>query len=97
MSRTVTITPVRKSAVVNVAPTLAFEIFTSGIDTWWPKSHSMGGAPFKISASSRSKADGGTPSARTVPNSASPCSGLGTGPPRRIPLGNHRRLEARRR
>ena len=49
MSRTVTITPVRKSVVVNVPPTLAFEIFTGGIDTWWPKSHSMGGAPFKTS------------------------------------------------
>jgi uncharacterized protein YndB with AHSA1/START domain len=49
MSPTVTITPVRNSVVVNVAPTLAFEIFTGGIDTWWPKSHSMGGAPFKTS------------------------------------------------
>jgi hypothetical protein len=49
VSPTVTIAPVRKSVVVNVAPTLAFEIFTGGIDTWWPKSHSMGGAPFKTS------------------------------------------------
>jgi uncharacterized protein YndB with AHSA1/START domain len=45
----VTITPVRKSIVVNVDPALAFEIFTGGIDTWWPKSRSMGGAPFKTS------------------------------------------------
>ncbi len=44
-----TIAPVRKSVVVNVDPALAFEIFTGGIDTWWPKSHSMGGAPFKTS------------------------------------------------
>jgi uncharacterized protein YndB with AHSA1/START domain len=49
VSRTVTITPVRKSVVVKVAPALAFDIFTGCIDTWWPKTHSMGGAPFKTS------------------------------------------------
>jgi uncharacterized protein YndB with AHSA1/START domain len=49
VSPTVTITPVRKTVVVNIDPALAFEIFTGGINTWWPKSHSMGGAPFKTS------------------------------------------------
>lgn len=49
MRRALTITPVRKSVIVDVNPAVAFEIFTSGIDTWWPKSHSMGGAPFKTS------------------------------------------------
>ena len=44
-----TVAPVRKSVVVNTDPALAFEIFTGSIDTWWPKSHSMGGAPFKTS------------------------------------------------
>jgi hypothetical protein len=40
---------VRQSVVVNAAPALAFEIFTAGIDAWWPKSHSMGGAEFRNS------------------------------------------------
>jgi uncharacterized protein YndB with AHSA1/START domain len=47
VSPTVIIAPVRKRVVVNVDPALAFEIFTGGIDRWWPKSHSMGGAPFR--------------------------------------------------
>jgi uncharacterized protein YndB with AHSA1/START domain len=49
VSRTVTIAPVRKSVLVPADPALAFEIFTVGIDSWWPKSHSMGGPPFKQS------------------------------------------------
>jgi hypothetical protein len=40
---------VRKSVVVQTDAASAFEIFTSGIDSWWPKSHRMGGAPFRQS------------------------------------------------
>jgi hypothetical protein len=47
LSPTITIAPVRKSAVVRVAPTLAFGISTEGVDGWWPKSNCMGGSPFK--------------------------------------------------
>jgi len=45
MNRTVTIAPVRKSVVVNADPALAFEVFTSRIDMWWPKSHGIGRTP----------------------------------------------------
>jgi len=34
--------PVRKSVFADAAPTQAFEVFTSGIDRWWPKSHKIG-------------------------------------------------------
>lgn len=39
----------RKNVIVPAGTAQAFEIFTSDIDTWWPKSHSMGGVPFKLS------------------------------------------------
>ena len=44
-SRTITIAPVRKSIVVAASPERAFEIFTRGIDRWWPKDHGIGAAP----------------------------------------------------
>ena len=36
--------PVRKSIFVNAPQALAFEVFTSGIGRWWPKSHKIGPA-----------------------------------------------------
>src|SRR5665213_2590980 len=42
MSRTVTIAPVRKSLTVKAPQARAFEVFTAGIDRWWPKMHSIG-------------------------------------------------------
>jgi hypothetical protein len=42
VNHTVRIAPVRKSIVVSATPELAFEIFTAGIDRWWPKAHSLG-------------------------------------------------------
>ncbi len=36
--------PVRKSIFVKVPPADAFELFTSGIGKWWPKSHKLGEA-----------------------------------------------------
>jgi uncharacterized protein YndB with AHSA1/START domain len=47
LNLTVTIAPVRKSVVVNVHPARAFDIFTSGIDRWWPKTHHIGASPLK--------------------------------------------------
>lgn len=49
MNRTITIAPVRKSIVVQASPQRAFEVFTTGIDRWWPKSHGIGEAPVKQS------------------------------------------------
>ena len=36
--------PVRKSIFVNAPPDRAFDVFTSGIRRWWPKSHKIGAA-----------------------------------------------------
>ena len=49
MNRTVTIAPVRKSVVVRATPAQAFEAFTTRIDRWWPKTHSIGAAPVRES------------------------------------------------
>ncbi len=49
MTRTITIAPVRKNIVVNTNAARAFELFTAGIDRWWPKSHGIGSAPLKQS------------------------------------------------
>ncbi len=45
MNRTVTIAPVRKEVVVEATPRQAFEVFTTGIDSWWPKTHGIGTTP----------------------------------------------------
>lgn len=45
MNRTIQIAPVRKSVVVDGTPAEAFDVFTAGIDRWWPKSHHIGAAP----------------------------------------------------
>jgi len=45
MSGTIAIAPVTKSVLVNVPRDRAFEVFTAGIDRWWPKSHSIGATP----------------------------------------------------
>ena len=40
----ITPAPVRKSIRVEASPDRAFEVFTSGIGRWWPKSHTIGNA-----------------------------------------------------
>jgi hypothetical protein len=47
VSATLQIAPVRKSIVVAATPLRAFEMFTSGMDKWWPKTHNIGNAPIK--------------------------------------------------
>jgi uncharacterized protein YndB with AHSA1/START domain len=42
MSQIVMPAPVRKSVRVNAPPDRAFEVFTTGIGRWWPKSHHIG-------------------------------------------------------
>jgi uncharacterized protein YndB with AHSA1/START domain len=39
--------PVRKSTVVNASAARAFQIFTEGLDTWWPRTHHIGKSPMK--------------------------------------------------
>ncbi|GAB2179112.1 SRPBCC family protein [Dongia sp. agr-C8] len=43
-SRSLTIAPVRKSLLVRAPQVHAFEVFTAGLDRWWPKSHHIGPA-----------------------------------------------------
>jgi len=43
------IAPVRRSLVVDASPGRAFEVFTAGIDRWWPKAKSIGSAPLRES------------------------------------------------
>ncbi len=47
MNRTVAIAPVRKTIRVAATPERAFEVFTAGIDRWWPKTHGIGAAPLR--------------------------------------------------
>ena len=47
MTGTFVIEPVRKSIRVNVSQARAFEVFTSGLDRWWPRKGSIGNAPMK--------------------------------------------------
>ena len=50
MSATVIqIAPVRKTVRVKASPQTAFEVFTAGIDRWWPKTHDIGTAPLRES------------------------------------------------
>jgi uncharacterized protein YndB with AHSA1/START domain len=49
VNRTIRVSPVRKSVVVDATPAQAFEVFTSRIDRWWPKSHGLGAAPVRES------------------------------------------------
>ncbi len=39
------IAPVRKSVVVQATTQKAFDVFTAGIDRWWPKNHGIGTGP----------------------------------------------------
>jgi uncharacterized protein YndB with AHSA1/START domain len=44
MQRTIMPAPVRKSIRVSVPRERAFEVFTTGIGRWWPKTHHIGAA-----------------------------------------------------
>lgn len=38
---------VTKSVVVDVDQERAFDVFTTGVDSWWPRSHHIGESPLK--------------------------------------------------
>lgn len=42
---TIQIAPVKKSLTVKASQAKAFDVFTNGIDRWWPKSHGIGNGP----------------------------------------------------
>jgi uncharacterized protein YndB with AHSA1/START domain len=39
------IEPVRREVVVETSQARAFEVFTAGIDRWWPREHHIGKSP----------------------------------------------------
>ena len=39
--------PVRKTITVKVSVERAFDVFTEGFDTWWPRSHNIGQSPME--------------------------------------------------
>jgi uncharacterized protein YndB with AHSA1/START domain len=47
MNKTVTIAPVRKSVHVKAGQAHAFEVFTTGLDRWWPRKGTIGTSPLK--------------------------------------------------
>jgi hypothetical protein len=47
MSDTPTIEPVRRSVRVKATQAHAFEVFTAGVDRWWPRRASIGSAPMR--------------------------------------------------
>lgn len=49
MTKAFAIAPVRKTLVVNASQVHAFDVFTSRLDTWWPKGHGIGATPVKQS------------------------------------------------
>lgn len=46
-TNTIVMAPVKKSIRVEASQAHAFEVFTSGLDRWWPRNHSIGSAPLK--------------------------------------------------
>jgi len=49
LSKSISIASVRKTVIVDATPQRAFEVFTAGIDRWWPKAHALGAAPLRES------------------------------------------------
>lgn len=49
MTKTFSIAPVRKTLIVNASQAHAFDVFTSKLDSWWPKGHGIGATPVKQS------------------------------------------------
>ena len=45
MTTQLEVAPIRQQVLVNVTPERAFKVFTTGMHTWWLKSHSIGKSP----------------------------------------------------
>lgn len=44
-ARTIQPAPIRKALTVRASPQKAFQVFTDGIDRWWPRTHTVGETP----------------------------------------------------
>jgi uncharacterized protein YndB with AHSA1/START domain len=49
LNREISIAPVRRNVTVAAGAQRAFEVFTAGINRWWPKSHGIGATPVRES------------------------------------------------
>jgi uncharacterized protein YndB with AHSA1/START domain len=49
MTKTIAIAPLHKTLTVNASQMHAFDVFTNGIDRWWPPGHGIGATPVKRS------------------------------------------------
>jgi len=49
MTKAFAIVPVRKTLVVNAPQAHTFDVFTSRLDSWWPKQHGIGKTPIRQS------------------------------------------------
>jgi uncharacterized protein YndB with AHSA1/START domain len=47
VTQTIKPAAIRKTFTVRATPEKAFEIFTAGFGSWWPKTHSIGDSPLK--------------------------------------------------
>jgi len=47
MTTQTTEAPVRRTVTVKAPTERAFQVFTEGFDSWWPRSHHIGSAPLK--------------------------------------------------
>jgi len=45
MTTTIQIAPVKKTLLLAATPAHAFDVFTNGLDRWWPRTHGIGSAP----------------------------------------------------
>ena len=48
MSQTITPAAIKKTLTLQATPQKAFEVFTAGFGSWWPKSHAIGDSPLKV-------------------------------------------------
>jgi uncharacterized protein YndB with AHSA1/START domain len=47
VTKTITPAAIKKTLTVRATPAKAFDVFTSGFDRWWPKTHYIGDSPLK--------------------------------------------------
>ena len=79
------LTAIKKTVVVNVNQQRAFDVFTTGIDSWWPRSHHIGDSP--LDESIIEPKEGGRWYGRSVDGSESPAGRvLVWEPPNRLVL-----------